>query len=106
MIMVSARRSIRHRRRFRVTVGTTPVFTADIGAGGFSAELMRVQAPGTPVTGSLRLNGVDVGYVGEIVWAKAGAPHIALRGRIGVRFIQLPASVRQMLGAAALVGVS
>jgi len=104
--MVSARRNIRHRRRFRVTVGSTPVFTADIGAGGFSAELMRVQAPGTPITGCIRLNGEDVGYVGEIVWAKAGAPHIALRGRIGVRFIQLPTEAKRLLAAPALVGVS
>lgn len=104
--MVSARRNIRHRRRFRVTVGTTPVFTADIGAGGFSAELMRVQSPGTKVAGSIRLNGVDIGYTGEIVWAKAGAPHIAMRGRIGVRFVQLPPDVKRMLEAPALVGVN
>jgi hypothetical protein len=105
MDMVSTRRNIRHRRRFHVTVGSTPVFTYDIGAGGFSAELMRVQAPGTPVTGAIRLNGVDVGYVGEIVWAKAGAPHIALRGRIGVRFVRLPNEVRQILEAPGLTGV-
>ncbi len=101
--MTSARRTIRHRRRIRVTVGTTPVFTADIGPGGFSAELMRVQPPGTVVQGSIRLSGHDVGYAGEIAWAKAGAPHMALRGRIGVRFTTLPAEARALLAATSLV---
>jgi hypothetical protein len=100
--MTSARHSIRHRRRIRVTVGTTPVFTADIGPGGFSAELMRVQPPGTLVQGSIRLSGQDVGYVGEIAWAKAGAPHMALRGRIGVRFTTLPPEARALLAAQVL----
>jgi hypothetical protein len=97
--MTSARRAIRHRRRIRVTVGTTPLFTADIGPGGFSAELMRVQPPGTPVRGSIRLSGREIGYAGEVAWAKAGAPHMALRGRIGVRFTALPAEAQAILAA-------
>jgi len=101
--MAPSRRSIRHRRRIRVTVGTTPVFTADIGPGGFSAELMRVQPPGTPVKGSIRLSGREVGYVGEVAWAKAGAPHMSLRGRMGIRFTALPADARDLLAATTLV---
>ncbi|MCM2333025.1 MAG: PilZ domain-containing protein [Anaeromyxobacteraceae bacterium] len=100
--MTSARRAIRHRRRIRVTVGTTPVFTADIGPGGFSAELMRVQPPGTLVQGSIRLSGREVGYAGEIAWAKAGAPHMAMRGRIGVRFTNLPPDVQAILSGQTL----
>jgi hypothetical protein len=101
--MSSARRSIRHRRRIRVTLGTTPVFTADIGPGGFSAELMRVQPPGTQVKGSIRLSGQEVGYLGEVAWAKAGAPHMSLRGRMGIRFTALPAEARALLSAQTLV---
>lgn len=101
--MTAARRSIRHRRRIRVTVGTTPVFTADIGPGGFSAELMRVQPPGTAVHGSVRLDGHEVGYAGEVAWARPGAPHMSLRGRMGVRFTRLPQEALAILGAAALV---
>jgi len=104
--MTSSRRSVRHRRRFRVTLGATPLFTADIGPGGFSAELMRVQAPGTPVRGSIRLNGLDVSYAGEIAWARAGEPHMSLRGRIGVRFTALPAEVKAILAAQPLTGVT
>ena len=100
--MATARSSIRHRRRVRVTLGTTLIFTADIGPGGFSAELMRVQPPGTPVRGWIRLSGREVPYAGEIAWAKAGAPHLALRGRMGVRFTTLPADVQALLAAQTL----
>ena len=100
--MSTPRRSIRHRRRIRITVGTTPVFTADIGPGGFSVELMRVQPPGTAVQGSIRLDGRELGYAGEIAWAKAGAPHMSVRGRIGVRFTSLAPEAKTLLGAAAL----
>ena len=100
--MSTSRRSIRHRRRIRVTVGTSPVFTADIGPGGFSVELMRVQAPGTAVQGSIRLEGREVAYAGEVAWAKAGAPHMSLRGRMGVRFTRLSPETLAILSAAAL----
>jgi len=38
--MTSARRSIRHRRRVRVTLGTTPVFTADIACTDPSVKVV------------------------------------------------------------------
>lgn len=100
--MSTPRRSIRHRRRIRITVGTTPVFTADIGPGGFAVELMRVQPPGTVVQGSIRLDGRELAYAGEIAWAKAGAPHMSVRGRIGVRFTRLAPEAKTLLGGAAL----
>jgi hypothetical protein len=100
--MVTVRRSIRHRRRIRATVGITPVFTADIGPGGFSGEFMRVQPPGTLVEGSIRLNGQEIGYSGRVIWAKEGAPHMSLRGRMGVHFTRLPAEARAILAGAAL----
>jgi len=100
--MATTRLSIRHRKRFRVTIGATPLFTTDIGAGGFGAEAMRVQDPGTPVRGTIRINGGEVPYVGEIAWAKAGVPHIALRGRMGVRFTSLPTDVLMMLSSPVL----
>jgi len=95
--MTNSRSTTRHRRRFRVTVGTTTIFTLDVGPGGFAAEIMRALPSGTPVQGTLRLNGVDVGYTGQVAWARAGDPHLNLRGRIGVRFTRLPGEVRRML---------
>jgi hypothetical protein len=94
--MTRTRASTRHRRRFRVTVGTTSVFTLDIGAGGFSAELMRVLPPSSEVKGSIRLNGVDVVYAGRVVWSRPGDPRISLRGRMGVHFTELPPAVRHL----------
>ena len=100
--MPTTRLSIRHRKRFRVTIGATPLFTTDIGAGGFGAEAMRVQDPGTPVSGTIRINGAEVAYAGKIAWAKAGVPHIALRGRIGVKFTNLPAPTMMLLSSPVL----
>lgn len=97
---------MRHRRRFRVTIGASPVFTLDLGAGGFSAELMRVPANGSAVAGVIRLNGVDVAYRGEVAWVKPGDPRIGLRGRIGVRFTELPPEVRRLVDSPAFKQVT
>jgi len=100
--MANTRSTQRHRRRFRVTVGSTPVFTLDVGPGGFAAEMMRALPVGTLVEGSIRLNGVEVGYAGMVVWARRGDPHMSLRGRIGVRFTRLPGEVRRLLDSSTL----
>ena len=102
---MTTRSSARHRRRFRASLGSTPVFTSDVGLGGFSAEVLRVQAPGTPVQGSIRLNGEDVAFRGEIAWAKAGVPRVGLRGRIGVRFDLQSVEARLVTTALSVAGV-
>jgi hypothetical protein len=104
--MPGTRSAARHRRRFRVSVGNTPVFTLNIGSGGFSAELMRIVPPGSEVAGSIRLNGVEVGYAGCVVWAIPGDPRINLRGRIGVRFTELPPTVKRLLESPAFSNVA
>ena len=104
--MATTRLSIRHRKRLRVTIGATPLFTSDIGAGGFGAEAMRVQEPGTPVRGVIHINGGEVPYVGEVAWARAGVPHIALRGRMGVKFTSLPSHVMMLLSAPVLTATN
>jgi hypothetical protein len=104
--MQTSRRSIRHRKRLHVTIGSTPLFTTDVGAGGFSAEAMRVQPPGTAIAGTIRINGVDVVYEGQIAWAKAGAPYSSLRGRMGIRFLSIPAEVRRVLEGSDLASLA
>ena len=99
VIMAHGRGSIRVRRRLPVSVGTTRIFSVDIGEGGFSAEIMRVQAPGSAVTGTIRINGAEVDYAGRVAWVKPGAPHLSLRGRMGVCFTTIPPEVRLMLGS-------
>jgi hypothetical protein len=97
--MTANRTTRRHRRRLRVSLGPTPAFTADISAGGFCVEILRAPAPGTPVTGTIRLAEGEVKYTGLVVWAKAGSPRLNLRGRIGVRFTALPPSAVRLLSA-------
>jgi hypothetical protein len=103
--MLTDRRSARHRRRLRASVGSTPVFTADVGPGGFSAEILRVHPPGTPIDGSIRVNDREVAFRGEIAWARAGAPNMGIRGRIGVRFTMQPVESQVIAMALSLIGV-
>ncbi len=91
------RNSARHKRRIRVTIGTAPVMTLDIGAGGFAAELMRVLPVGSKVTGIIRLRGADAPYRGEVAWNKPGDARIQMRGRMGVRFTELPPEAAKLL---------
>jgi hypothetical protein len=100
--MAANRSSPRHKRRLRVSLGTTPLFTADVSVGGFCAEILRAPAPGTPVAGTLRLADTEVSYAGEVVWARPGSPRLNLRGRIGVRFTALPPSAARLLAATTL----
>jgi hypothetical protein len=97
--MAPLRLTHRHKRRLRVSLGSTPLFTTDISAGGFSAEILRAPEPGTRVAGVIRLVGDEVPYAGEVVWARAGTPRLNLRGRIGVRFTSLPAAMVRQLSA-------
>jgi len=83
--------SARYRRRFRVHLAGHPSsFTVDVGEGGFCTELMRVLPPGTPVEGSLHVNGSEVAFAGEVAWARPGVARMNLRGRMGVRFTRIP----------------
>lgn len=103
--MTTARRATRHRRRLRATLGSTPVFTADVGSGGFCAELLRVHQAGTPIQGFIRFNGQDLPFSGEIAWSRAGEPRLGLRGRIGVRFKMQSVEAQAILLALAMTGV-
>jgi hypothetical protein len=100
--MANTRSAPRLRRRFRVTLGQTTVFTVDVGPGGFAADIHRALPAGTPVEGTLRLNGADVGYTGQVAWARAGDPHLNLPGRIGVRFRRPPDEVHRVLASSPL----
>lgn len=87
-------RSARLRRRYKVTLQHGPSFTVDVSQGGFCTELVRVLPPGTMVDGTIHVKGVDYPFVGRVIWAMRGSPHIGLRGRMGV---QLCGSVAPLL---------
>ncbi len=67
----------------------TSSFTVDVCAGGFCTELMRVLPPGSPVQGSIQMNGQEVAFAGQVVWVKPGDVGLNLRGRMGVRFTRV-----------------
>jgi len=102
--MTSGRASHRHKRRLRVSLGATPLFTADVSAGGYCAEILRTPAPGSLVAGTIRVANTEANYSGEVVWARAGAPRLNLHGRIGVRFTALPDPVAKLLAAPLIPG--
>ena len=100
LITMMPRTGARARRRTRVTIGGAAAFTQSLGAGGFSAEVMRVPARGSPVQGTIYLGEKDFDYVGDVAWVKPGDPRIHLRGRVGVRFTQLDAEARRLIEVA------
>ncbi len=91
------RTGARARRRLRVTLPHCRSFTADVGLGGFGAELLRVLPPGTRVDGSFEIGGRSVPFAGKVAWAKAGDPYMGIRGRIGVVFTDAAAELVELL---------
>ncbi len=89
----------RRRRRYKVTLGTHTSFTIDISGGGFSTEAMRVLPVGTEVTGTIQVEAKQVPFSGRVAWAKAGAPHLNLRGRMGIRFSSPPQDLLALIGS-------
>ena len=64
---LSDRRWVGLQRRFRVTLGQTATFTVDVCSGGFCALLLRTGPPGTPVEGTIQVDGRDIPYAGHVV---------------------------------------
>jgi hypothetical protein len=99
------RSSRRHRRRYRIALTATgaaaaAAFTVDVSAGGFCAELMRVPAPGTEVTGAIMVDGREYPFRGAVAWARGSEPRMNVRGRIGVVFREVAGEyAKTLLGA-------
>jgi hypothetical protein len=93
----------RQRRRYKVTLPQGPCFTVDVGPGGFCAESTRVLAPGTEVTGKIRLDGEqERPFVGRVAWATPGDAQLAIRGRMGVKFTRVTPVLPSFAAGAAL----
>ncbi len=89
------RKSSRHRRRLRARLdGVTTTFTVDVGPGGFCALVNRAIHPGTPLSGSLHVDGVEVPFEGRVAWVKPGDSRLRIPSRVGVSF----AGSREELG--------
>lgn len=99
-----ARKWPRLRRRMKVLVNDVPALTVDLGGGGFSTELFRVQPPGTEVEGLIWIKGKRYRFRGLVAWSRPETPYSIRRGRMGVLFTEVPSEVRQLgnRGAATL----
>ncbi|MGA8890260.1 MAG: PilZ domain-containing protein [Anaeromyxobacteraceae bacterium] len=96
------RGSPRHRRRLRARLeGVTAAFTVDVGAGGFCMLLNRIISPGTPLTGSLHVDGAEVPFEGRVAWVKPGDSRLRIPSRVGVSF---SGSRREFDGTATSLG--
>ncbi len=101
-----SRSSPRHRRRWKIALNKAranerasawAAFTVDVSAGGFSAELMRVPAAGTEVTGWITIAGQEYPFSGRVVWARASEARMNVSGRIGVTFREIADGFGNML---------
>jgi hypothetical protein len=80
------RKHPRERKRAKVDMGKTPLFTTDLSAGGFCTESARVLDPGSEVAGTIAYHGATYAFSGRVQWAKAGDIRFGIRGRMGLRF--------------------
>jgi PilZ domain len=87
--MRHVRTADRQRWRFKVTLGSSASFTADVSQGGFCTELMRVLPPATRVRGSLEGFGRKVPFEGRVVWSSPGDQSLNVRGRMGISFTEI-----------------
>lgn len=95
------RRGRRHRLRLRVTTGRGSSFTVNVSGGGYCTELMRVQGVGEPVEGVIHTARGRTSFRGQVAWAAAGDSRLGIRGRMGVRFLQVDRPFAALLEAIA-----
>jgi len=89
----------RHAHRLVVRLrGMLPVYTRDVSAHGFQADLLQPLRPGHSVQGSIALGEEELPFEGEVVWTRQHAGE-SLRGRWGLRFTTLPADFARRLQA-------
>jgi hypothetical protein len=90
-------RSARSARSVSLLLGNRlSVRTADVSSGGFSVEAPFVFFPGSLLHGTFEVDGRELPFRGEVVWARpAGEPQAS--SRMGVRFTQLPTEAHGFL---------
>jgi PilZ domain-containing protein len=93
------RKYARERRRVKVSIGTSTLFTVDLSAGGFQAESVHVLAPGSQVSGTLEHSSGRYAFAGVVAWAKAGDSRMGIRGHVGVRFLSVDSGYYDLLSA-------
>jgi hypothetical protein len=92
------RSSPRRRVRLRVVTSRGSSLTVNVSAGGFCTGMMRVLPAGTPLDGTILLDGLESFFSGHVVWARPGNPRLSLMGTMGVRFGEIDADFARRLG--------
>jgi hypothetical protein len=82
----------------KLTLVPAPPLSAEVSAAGLSLESAEPLPEGTPVRGTLALEGEAFPFSGEVSWARAGDARLSLRGRMGVRFTDAPDALWAKLG--------
>jgi hypothetical protein len=72
-----------------VRTGRGSSYTVDVSAGGFCTEVMRIYPVGHPIEGTIDTPAGPVTFCGEVAWSQGGLSRLALRGRMGVSFVQV-----------------
>lgn len=86
-----------HRLAVRLR-GMLPVFTRDVSASGFCADMLQPMKKGDVLEGALLLGDEEVAFQGEVMWARRSAGE-RTRGRYGVRFVTIDGDFQQRLVA-------
>lgn len=90
-------RPVRSARRLSLLLGNRlPGRTADVSAGGFSLEAPFVFVPGSVLHGTFEVEGRELPFRGEVVWAQPGSQ---APSRMGVRFTQVGSEALSLLQA-------
>jgi len=84
-----------------VTTGRGSSFTVNVSGGGYCTELMRVHAVGDPLEGVIHTARGQTPFRGQVAWATAGDSRLNIRGRMGVRFLQIDRPFAALLEAMA-----
>ena len=84
------RRLKRTRKRLKVRIAGTTGFTVDISPRGIGIELTKVIVPGKHVHGTLYIDDKEVGFDGQVRWARAGQAHLNIRAKMGILLTSIP----------------
>ncbi|MBF5046193.1 hypothetical protein FGE12_27500 [Aggregicoccus sp. 17bor-14] len=88
----------RQRRCLTVCFDGFPAAPAEVSAAGLSFESSAALAEGTPLSGTLEVDGERFPFAGQVSWARAGNARLSLRGRTAVRFTEAPDALWARLG--------
>ena len=71
-------------KRLKIRIGKVTGFTFDISPRGTGVELTKTLLPGTAIDGAIFLDAKELGFAGQVRWARAGQANLGIRARMGI----------------------